>query len=76
MPLTCNINAKGKAIRLAGGTFLLIDGLVLAVTFAWPTGGWIPWTSASLLAFVGAFMIFEARAGWCAVRAMGFKTRI
>jgi hypothetical protein len=25
---------------------------------------------------LGAFMIFEARAGWCAVRALGFKTRI
>ena len=23
----------------------------------------------------GAFSIFEARAGWCIVRALGFKTR-
>ena len=24
----------------------------------------------------GAFAVFEARAGWCAVRAMGFKTKM
>ncbi|MBT6728200.1 MAG: hypothetical protein HOA75_15830 [Deltaproteobacteria bacterium] len=26
------------------------------------------------IAFGGAFAIFEARAGWCVIRAMGFKT--
>jgi hypothetical protein len=25
---------------------------------------------------MGAFSLFEARAGWCAVRALGIKTRL
>lgn len=29
-----------------------------------------------ILALVGLFMIFEGIVGWCAIRAMGFKTRI
>jgi hypothetical protein len=29
-----------------------------------------------LILLSGVFAIFEARAGWCIVRAMGFKTPI
>jgi hypothetical protein len=34
---------------------------------------WLP-VAGSI--FGGAFSIWEARAGWCVVRAMGFKTAI
>jgi hypothetical protein len=32
------------------------------------------WYPFGAIVFGGAFTIFEARAGWCVVRAMGFKT--
>jgi hypothetical protein len=74
MPLQCNIDARGKLARLIYGVALLILGLVLLLAWALPTGGLWAWavTIGSLLG--GAFAIFEARAGWCVVRAMGIKT--
>ncbi|MGB1123618.1 MAG: hypothetical protein ACPG4Q_00305 [Phycisphaeraceae bacterium] len=36
-------------------------------------GGWV-WAGVLALALFGAFGIYEARAGWCVMRAMGFKT--
>ena len=38
-----------------------------------PSIGW--WAVAASIAG-GTFSIWEARAGWCVVRAMGFKTRV
>ena len=75
MPPTCNIDAKGKMARLIYGLLMLIAGALAIVLWALPTGGWIPWTVSALLIVAGVFGIYEARAGWCAVRAMGFKTR-
>ena len=36
--------------------------------------GEIPQSNIDDLFAMGAFAVFEARAGWCVVRAMGFKT--
>tara|TARA_Y100001934_G_C12047351_1_gene629053 strand:+ start:165 stop:398 length:234 start_codon:yes stop_codon:yes gene_type:complete len=77
MAFECNIDARGKAARMrmgmlgvAGGTFL---GLV---TFT----GFLPTTIGYMMALGaiggGAFSVWEARMGWCVVRAMGFKTRL
>jgi hypothetical protein len=74
MALQCNIDAKGKAIRLGYGIVLAIAGLVLILVWAMPRGGWFEWTVSLLLLAGGGFAIFEARAGWCIVRAMGLKT--
>ena len=76
MPLQCNINAKGKLVRLVYGIALLIAGVVLAIFWARPSGGAVAWTISVALALGGAFAVFEARAGWCVIRAMGFKTPI
>ena len=75
--MQCNIDAKGKAVRLvyglamlgaaAIGTALLITGVI--------AGGWL-WVGVIALALLGGFGVFEARAGWCVVRAMGFKTPV
>jgi len=73
--LQCNINAKGKAIRLVYGIVLFLTGVILAIAWARPTGGWIAWTIVTALVLGGAFAVFEARAGWCVIRAMGFRTR-
>ena len=77
MALECNIDAKGKAARLVGGIFSLVAGLISAAFVA--TGNvdqQLGWVITGGLIFGGAFAIFEARAGWCVVRALGFKTRL
>jgi hypothetical protein len=76
MAMTCNIDARGKAARLRIGISLVLVGLVLVFAWAIPSGTALAWyVTASILA-AGAFAIFEARAGWCALRAMGVRTRI
>jgi hypothetical protein len=75
MMMQCNINARGKRTRLISGMVFLAIAVGLAIC-AWLWGsGWL-WIVAGFLGFCGAFSIFEARAGWCVVRAMGFKTRV
>lgn len=75
MALECNIDAKGKAVRLIGGVFSLIAGLVSIVfTASGIVDQQLGWVASGGLIFGGAFAIFEARAGWCVVRALGFKT--
>jgi hypothetical protein len=76
MALTCNIDARGKAARLVIGIVMLFIGLVLLFAWALPTGSGIAWFVALSVAIGGGFAIFEARAGWCVVRAMGFRTPI
>jgi hypothetical protein len=76
MALACNIDSAGKAARFRIGLILL--GTAAAVTLIWPlrTGSAGGWLLAAALAAGGAFSVFEARAGWCVVRALGFRTRI
>jgi uncharacterized membrane protein HdeD (DUF308 family) len=74
MPLQCNIDARGKRLRLINGIVTLIIGVVLIFAWAIPRGTALSWTIAIACLIGGAFMIFEARAGWCAIRAMGFRT--
>jgi hypothetical protein len=76
MPLTCNIDSRGKSLRLIMGTVFLLDGLTLAVLWAWRTHSPIGWITSAMMIVAGAFMIFEGRKGWCALRAMGLKTRV
>ncbi|MEK9651401.1 MAG: hypothetical protein VW102_04310 [Poseidonia sp.] len=73
--LECNIDARGKAARLVGGIAGVAFGLLLAVLLVTETltlG--IGWYAVAGAVFGGSFAIFEARAGWCVIRAMGFKT--
>jgi hypothetical protein len=70
----CNIDGRGKAVRLIGGILFLLAGIAAVLLWAGPTGRVAPWVISCTFVFAGAFMIFEARAGWCVVRAMGFKT--
>jgi hypothetical protein len=74
MSLTCNIDARGKAARLRIGIGAFIIGVVLLFAWAIPTGTGLAWGITGSLLFTAGFSIFEARAGWCAVRAMGFRT--
>ena len=77
MAFECNIDDRGKAARMKLGIRLIITSTILAALTYFeilPTPlGWLA-TAASLAG--GAFTIWEARMGWCVVRAMGFKTKI
>jgi hypothetical protein len=72
--MQCNIDARGKRVRLINGIVTLGAGVVLLVPWALRADGWIPWAVTFGVIASGAFMIWQARAGWCLVRAMGFKT--
>ena len=74
MALTCNIDRRGKIARLIYGIVLIVAAAMVVVFWAIPAGGWLGWTIAAILFASGAFSIFEARKGWCVVRAMGVKT--
>ena len=74
MPLQCNIDSKGRAARLVYGVVVLVAGVAAGVFWALPGGSVWAWVVSVSLVVAGAFGIFEARAGWCAVRAMGFRT--
>lgn len=73
---TCNIDQRGKTIRIAGGAVLETIGLLVGVL--WYLGITPPWTIYPAVAvwLSGMFVIFEGVVGWCAVRAMGFKTPV
>ena len=73
--MECNIDARGKAARLVGGIAGVMFGLAVAVLLALDVvSGFAASSVAAGSLFGGAFAIFEARAGWCIVRAMGIRT--
>lgn len=72
MPVTCNIDARGRLLRAMIGLVLLV--IALALVFMFPPSGWRR-VVVVILTVGGVFCLFEARAGWCAVRAMGIRTR-
>jgi hypothetical protein len=76
MPLACNIDSRGKSFRLIWGSIALLIGLATAAAWAWTSHSAVAWAVSVVCVAGGGFMIFEARAGWCALRAMGFKTRV
>ena len=73
--MQCNIDARGKRARLISGIIVLAIAVVLLILRAIGTleGGW-PWIAGGALLAIGLFQVWEARAGWCVMRAMGFKT--
>ena len=62
-----NIDAKGRLVR-----GLLAIALFSGAFFGFQVS---PWLGGALLAS-GAFVMFEALRGWCAVRACGIKTKL
>ncbi len=55
---------------------LLAAGLLMLFLWALRSDGAWPWVVTVACLAGGAFGVFEARAGWCVVRAMGFKTPV
>ncbi|MDG1546410.1 MAG: hypothetical protein P8Q55_03370 [Candidatus Poseidoniaceae archaeon] len=73
--MQCNIGAKGKAVRMKMGIIAMVFALFLTILVLTEILASTLWGyPIAAIAFGGAFAIFEARAGWCVIRAMGFKT--
>ena len=73
--LECNIDARGKVARFVGGLAGVAFSLLLAVLLITDVVSHdLGWFAVAGAFFGGAFAIFEARAGWCVIRAMGIKT--
>ncbi len=73
--MQCNIDARGKAVRLRIGLLNLAAATTLGALCLigiFQSAWW--WLLVAGTAAGGAFAVFEARAGWCAVRALGLKT--
>ena len=76
--LTCNIDRRGQRARAVVGVVLLIAAGVwfyLAAT-RFGTPATVSLIVGISLVIGGLFCLFEAANGWCAVRAMGFRTKL
>lgn len=73
--MQCNIDAKGKAVRLLSGIIVTLIGMVLLglglTNVIEPN--WV-YMVVAVMIVAGLFQIYEGWRGWCVVRAMGFKT--
>ena len=76
MALECNIDARGKAVRLRLGIMGVLSSLGLAAACLLISAPELAWVVPAGAFVVGAFAIFEGRTGWCVVRALGFRTPI
>jgi len=82
--MKCNIDEKGRRVRRAGGIVCCVVGAALVAAFLASHYGFF--TSAHYgyavllvglgLVAGGVFQLYEARKSWCALRAMGIKTRV
>jgi hypothetical protein len=73
--MQCNIDDQGVRFRRVWGIMVLFVGLITAGLAFW-SGIWWVWIIAAFCLIAGAFAIYESRKKWCALRAMGVKTRI
>ena len=74
--MQCNIDAKGRLVRLAMGVVALLAAAVVLVGWSIPSGSTASWIAFGVLLAVAALGIGQGWAGICVVRAMGFKTQI
>lgn len=74
MGLRCNIDRRGRVARFVWGVLLLALAVGILFVRALPGGSILAWAASVVCFAAGAFALFEAWAGWCAVRAIGFKT--
>ena len=75
MDRVCNIDAKGRLVRFFTGILAILGGFTIAILIVQgilssETYGII--VAGSIVG--GGFAMWEAREGWCVVRALGIKT--
>ncbi len=66
--MKCNIDNKGRVLRLIFGMALVFVGSILFVAGVPGIGWWRAFQGG--VVFLGVFMIVEGSFGWCAVRAL------
>ena len=72
--MECNIDQKGRLARLYTGIVAIVFGIILSLlTYLSVLPATIGWLAVAGSIFGGAFAIFEARKGWCIVRAVGIR---
>ena len=70
-----NIERTGRVLRIGAG-LVLVGSCVAGLMIAIPGATW-PWRVFQIaLILTGAFAILEGAIGWCALRAMGIRTRL
>ena len=75
MERECNIDAKGKLFRLTIGIFSVFSGIVIISLFNLNIFISEEILIMGLFSIIGGlFAIWEAREGWCIVRAIGIRT--
>ncbi len=74
--MQCNIDARGRTVRRRGGLLCLVLGTFAVVAAFSGAPRWPSLGVAVFLVLSGLFQLYESRKGWCALRAMGIKTRV
>jgi hypothetical protein len=74
--MVCNIDQRGRSHRYRIGSVLVVVGVLVWLVTSRFFDGAVPWILGGGLVAGGLFSWFEAKRGWCAVRALGFKTRV
>ncbi|MFA9478029.1 hypothetical protein ACERK3_06930 [Phycisphaerales bacterium AB-hyl4] len=75
--MQCNIDARGRSVRLVAGLVTAaVSILLIALLLMNLVQGMAWWIVAIAAGLGGAFQIYEGWAGWCVLRAMGWRTPI
>lgn len=70
----CNIDQFGRVVRFFTGMMMFFGGSIMFLTGI--PGDSTLWRLFNLaLMVLGVFITYEGIMGWCALRAMGFKTK-
>ena len=70
-----NIDRNGRIARAISG-LLCIAFAVTVSLIAWPESQTFRWVLGLAGAAAGGFQLFEAKRGWCIMRACGVRTPI
>jgi hypothetical protein len=73
--LSCNIGRSGRLLRIATGALFVFNGIVL-YKLNLPDKSIASHALQLFFIVSGLFCIFEGIAGWCALRALGMKTKL
>lgn len=70
-----NIATRGRVARAVSGAVCVLAGAAL-LWAGWPATMVLRWILGLVVILVGGFQLFEAKRGWCAIRACGIRTPV
>ena len=74
MGLQCNLDQRGRSLRIVVGALMEGPGLLLLyLRFVGVLQGEWPWFVGGFLVTLGWFVIAQGLMGWCAIRALGAR---